>query len=334
MGCRVAGQSKATNYSSSKGCPALALGHLTHLDTWAQKSGFLLVFILENRRLLLRRSSSEGEETTNSTIAGDSWKKQGKEHHELSEIRRVDPVHGFFKGLLVVLDIRGLHELGSHTLGLPTSNSKSTSTAMKPYAQETPAFEVACLNWNKRLKMIFASYTEFLHYLNAKNRVRVAKFVENNTLFFMPPSDFLIKFFTVTRRERLHGMVLKFPLVPNSTPVQQSSHLTQYVQQIPPSQTEYSSIPVKDEQGLPVDYNRSLHEESKLLAKPLYPPIDEPPLVHSMPPDYAPNNTALRPFSFKYISMALTNQTSAVITASSEAPVATNWFNDFKALSK
>ena len=92
----------------------------------------------------------------------------------------------------------------------------------------------------------FASYTEFLCYLKAKNRAGVAKFVDNTTLFLVPPSDFLTKVLKVTGPERLYGVVLKFPLVPSSTSMQQPMHLpspsTQYMQRIPPSQAEYGSI--------------------------------------------------------------------------------------------
>ncbi|KAL5130066.1 Flowering time control protein FPA [Glycine soja] len=141
----------------------------------------------------------------------------------------------------------------------------------------------------------FASYTEFLRYLSAKNRAGVAKFVDNTTLFLVPPSDFLTRVLKVTGPERLYGVVLKFPPVPSSAPMQQPSHLpvptTQYMQHIPPSQTEYGLIPVKEEQVLPMDYNRPLHEDSKLPAKPVYPPAGGPPPVHSGPPDYSTNNT-------------------------------------------
>lgn len=141
----------------------------------------------------------------------------------------------------------------------------------------------------------FASYTEFLRYLSAKNRAGVAKFADNTTLFLVPPSDFLTKVLKVTGPERLYGVVLKFPPLPSSTPMQQSSHLpiptTQYMQQVPTSQTEYGLIPMKDEQALPVDYNRSFHEDSKLPAKAIYPPTGGPPSVQSVPSDYAHNST-------------------------------------------
>ncbi|XP_027356645.1 flowering time control protein FPA-like isoform X2 [Abrus precatorius] len=142
----------------------------------------------------------------------------------------------------------------------------------------------------------FASYTEFLRYLSAKNRAGVAKFVDNTTLFLVPPSDFLTKVLKVTGPERLYGVVLKFPPVPNSAPMQQSSHFpvpsTQYMQQIPPSQAEYGLIPVKEEQVLPMDYNRSLHEDTKLPAKPVFPLTGGHLSVQSVPTDYASNTAA------------------------------------------
>ncbi|KAL2328869.1 hypothetical protein Fmac_022296 [Flemingia macrophylla] len=141
----------------------------------------------------------------------------------------------------------------------------------------------------------FASYTEFLRYLSAKNRAGVAKFVDNTTLFLVPPSDFLTKVLKVAGPERLYGVVLKFPPMPSSAPMQQPSHVpippTQYMQQIPPSQTDYGLFPLKEEQFLPIDYNRSLHEDSKHPVKPVYPPTGGPHSVHSVPPDYAPNTT-------------------------------------------
>lgn len=140
----------------------------------------------------------------------------------------------------------------------------------------------------------FASYTEFLRYLSAKNRAGVAKFVDNTTLFLVPPSDFLTRVLKVSGPERLYGVVLKFPQVASSAPMQQASNLpvptSQFMQQIPPSHTEYGLIPIKEEQVASMDYNRQLREDSKLPSKPAYPPTGGPPSVHSVPPDYAPNN--------------------------------------------
>ncbi|KAK7341567.1 hypothetical protein VNO80_24501 [Phaseolus coccineus] len=139
----------------------------------------------------------------------------------------------------------------------------------------------------------FASYTEFLRYLSAKNRAGVAKFVDNTTLFLVPPSDFLTRVLKVSGPERLYGVVLKFPQLPSNAPMQQPSNLpvptSQYMQQIPPSLTEYGLIPMKEEQVLSMDYSRPMHEDSMLPTKPVYPPTGGPP-VHSLPPDYAPNN--------------------------------------------
>ncbi|TKY48317.1 Flowering time control protein FPA [Spatholobus suberectus] len=161
----------------------------------------------------------------------------------------------------------------------------------------------------------FASYTEFLRYLKAKNRAGVAKFADNTTLFLVPPSDFLTKVLKVTGPERLYGVVLKFPLVPTSTSMQQTMHLpspsTQYTQQIPPSQAEYGSISVKEEQVLPMDYNRLLHEDSKRPPKPFHSATGVPPSAHSVPPDYAPTYTA----SASQAGVTLTPELIATLTS-------------------
>ncbi|CAJ2679093.1 unnamed protein product [Trifolium pratense] len=142
----------------------------------------------------------------------------------------------------------------------------------------------------------FASYTEFLRYLGAKYRAGVAKFIDGTTLFLVPPSDFLTKVLKVTGPERLYGVVLKFAPVPSGAPVHQPPHLpapsNQYMQQRPPSQAEYDMNPAKEEQVLPMDYNRMLHEDSKLPAKQVYPPTGGPPSVQAAAPDYAPNTAA------------------------------------------
>ncbi|KAK7272007.1 hypothetical protein RJT34_28331 [Clitoria ternatea] len=152
----------------------------------------------------------------------------------------------------------------------------------------------------------FASYTEFLRYLKAKNRAGVAKFVDNTTLFLVPPSDFLTKVLNVRGPERLYGVVLKFPLAPSSSiPMQQAMHLpspsSQYMQQIPPSQAELGSISIKNERVLPSDHNRLLHEDSKLPPKPL----------HSVPPDYSHTNTA----SASQAGVTLTPELIATLTS-------------------
>lgn len=139
----------------------------------------------------------------------------------------------------------------------------------------------------------FASYTEFLHYLGAKNRAGVAKFDDGMTLFLVPPSDFLKTVLKVAGPERLYGVVLKFPQqVPSAPSIQQPSHLPieslQYIdkQQIPPH-TEYS-IPSKDEYAFPMEYyNRGLSEDSKLSSKPLFPPTSESFMVQSVSQEYS-----------------------------------------------
>lgn len=141
----------------------------------------------------------------------------------------------------------------------------------------------------------FGSYTEFLRYLGAKNRAGVAKF-DNTTLFLVPPSDFLTDVLKVTGPERLYGVVLKFAPVPSGVPMHQSSHLpvpsNQYMQQMPPSQAEYDMNPAKEEQVLAMNYNRMLHEDSKLPAKQVYPPTGGPSSVQPAAPDYALNTAA------------------------------------------
>ncbi|KAM5551189.1 flowering time control protein FPA [Rosa sericea] len=140
----------------------------------------------------------------------------------------------------------------------------------------------------------FASYTEFLHYLGAKNRAGVAKFDDGMTLFLVPPSDFLKTVLKVSGPERLYGVVLKFPQqVPSAASIQQPSHLpiesSQYMdkQQIPPIHAEYT-IPSKDEHVYPMEYyNRVSSEDSKLSSKPLFPPTSDSSMVQSVTQDYS-----------------------------------------------
>ncbi|XP_068332419.1 flowering time control protein FPA-like isoform X2 [Pyrus communis] len=142
----------------------------------------------------------------------------------------------------------------------------------------------------------FASYTEFLRYLGAKNRAGVAKFDDGMTLFLVPPSDFLKDVLKVAGPERLYGVVLKFPQQGPSTASMheqmQPMPPLQFIdrQQIPSSQVEYSVIPPNDDHILPMDYNRVLHEGSKLSAKPLFPPTSKSSRVQ--PQDYASSNSA------------------------------------------
>ncbi|XP_022959853.1 flowering time control protein FPA-like isoform X1 [Cucurbita moschata] len=141
----------------------------------------------------------------------------------------------------------------------------------------------------------FASYTEFLRYLGAKNRAGVAKFDDGTTMFLVPPSEFLRKVLKVAGPERLYGLILKFPQVPLSESTHQQSYLpiptSDYGerQQVLSSRAEYGSVPSKQEQLLPMDYNRVLHEETKEPPKPLL-PASEPPSVQSLPHEYVTNN--------------------------------------------
>ncbi|PON63539.1 Splicing factor-like protein [Parasponia andersonii] len=141
----------------------------------------------------------------------------------------------------------------------------------------------------------FASYTEFLRYLGAKNRAGVAKFDDGTTLFLVPPSDFLTKVLKVAGPERLYGVVLKFPQVSSSTLGQQLAHLpipSNYADrhQIPP-QMGYGVFPSKEELVLQMDYGRILHEESKIPLKPPFPPTSVSPGVQPVSQDYASNNS-------------------------------------------
>ncbi|KAL0292412.1 UNVERIFIED_CONTAM: Flowering time control protein FPA [Sesamum calycinum] len=56
----------------------------------------------------------------------------------------------------------------------------------------------------------FALYTEFLSYLIAKDWAGVANLDDGNTLFLVPPSNFLTKVLNGSAPLRLHGVVLKY----------------------------------------------------------------------------------------------------------------------------
>ncbi|KAL5703414.1 hypothetical protein ACHQM5_028509 [Ranunculus cassubicifolius] len=103
----------------------------------------------------------------------------------------------------------------------------------------------------------FASYTEFLHYLGAKNRAGVAKFDDGTTLFLVPPSDFLTKVLNVSGPERLYGVVLKLPQQKPSVSVQQQPQQTisppQFVDRHP--QTDYNHLAPKEEHVSQMEYN-------------------------------------------------------------------------------
>lgn len=144
----------------------------------------------------------------------------------------------------------------------------------------------------------FASYTEFLRYLGAKNRAGVAKFDDGTTLFLVPPSDFLTNVLKVVGPERLYGVVLKFPQqVPSGTSIPQQSYLpipsSQYIGRPQLPHSEYGVVSSKEEQGLPNDYNRVLHEDSKLPPRSLLQATHESPAMHSAPQDYTSTNAPL-----------------------------------------
>ncbi|KAF8402361.1 hypothetical protein HHK36_013315 [Tetracentron sinense] len=166
----------------------------------------------------------------------------------------------------------------------------------------------------------FASYTEFLHYLGAKDRAGVAKFDDGTTLFLVPPSDFLTKVLNISGPERLYGVVLKLPQqIPSNASIQQQQPQQpipsplQYTdrQQLPALQTDYNLIPQKEDQVFQMDYNRVVHEDSMPYpSKPLFPPTDESHSVQSVPQDY-PNNATATP----QVGMSLTPELIATLAA-------------------
>lgn len=132
----------------------------------------------------------------------------------------------------------------------------------------------------------FASYTEFLRYLGAKNRAGVAKFDDGTTLFLVPPSDFLTRVLNVAGPERLYGVVLDFPQAAPSTAAIQSQYgdVRHQASQIG------SNMMTREENTLQVGYNRTLHNGVKPPLKTLSPPSSSVPI----------NNGAVSqpPFSF------------------------------------
>ncbi|MCL7050115.1 hypothetical protein MKW94_023806 [Papaver nudicaule] len=135
----------------------------------------------------------------------------------------------------------------------------------------------------------FASYTEFLRYLGAKNRAGVAKFDDGTTLFLVPPSDFLTKVLDVSGPERLYGVVLKLPQhMPNTTaPVQQQSQPP-----IPPSPyiNRQQLLPSREEQL----YNKLSHVDSMSHHQNQVSQHNEgSPLIPSAPQDFSRNSTSL-----------------------------------------
>ncbi|XP_019053496.1 PREDICTED: flowering time control protein FPA isoform X2 [Nelumbo nucifera] len=163
----------------------------------------------------------------------------------------------------------------------------------------------------------FASYTEFLRYLGAKNRAGVAKFDDGTTLFLVPPSDFLTKVLNVSGPERLYGVVLKLPQQMPSVSIQQQQLQPpipppQYVagQHFPPLQADYSLIPQKDDHILQMDYNRASHDDSTPQPpKALLPSTDDSHVVQSVPQDYARNSAPTQ------VGVSLTPELIATLAA-------------------
>lgn len=129
----------------------------------------------------------------------------------------------------------------------------------------------------------FASYTEFLRYLGAKNRAGVAKFDDGTTLFLVPPSDFLTRVLNVAGPERLYGVVLEFPQPASSSAAIQPQYGDVQHQA---SQTG-SNMMTQEENALQVGYNRVLHDGVKPPLKTLSPPSSSVPINNgavSQPP--------------------------------------------------
>ncbi|KAH0661655.1 hypothetical protein KY284_026586 [Solanum tuberosum] len=76
----------------------------------------------------------------------------------------------------------------------------------------------------------FSSYTEFLRYLSAKDRVEVAKLCDGTHMFLVPPSDFIRKVLKVDGPACLYGVVLKYaPHTTSGTSLPLESYQPQYV---------------------------------------------------------------------------------------------------------
>uniref|UniRef100_M1DP89 RNA recognition motif-containing protein n=1 Tax=Solanum tuberosum TaxID=4113 RepID=M1DP89_SOLTU len=76
----------------------------------------------------------------------------------------------------------------------------------------------------------FSSYTEFLRYLSAKDRVEVAKLCDGTHMFLVPPSDFIRKVLKVDGPACLYGVVLKYaPHTTSGTSLPLESYQPQHV---------------------------------------------------------------------------------------------------------
>ncbi|KAL5543190.1 hypothetical protein UlMin_010900 [Ulmus minor] len=168
----------------------------------------------------------------------------------------------------------------------------------------------------------FASYTEFLRYLGAKDRAGVAKFDDGTTLFLVPPSEFLTNVLKVVGPERLYGVVLKFPPASSTAPVQQS-HLpipSQYPDRYQiPTQAEYSAAPLIEERSLQMDYRRIGLDEPKFPSKPHFPPTSESPGMQSVPQDYASNNIGAIPQAGVSLTPELIATLATLLPANAES---------------
>ncbi|KFK35180.1 hypothetical protein AALP_AA5G250300 [Arabis alpina] len=126
----------------------------------------------------------------------------------------------------------------------------------------------------------FASYTEFLRYLGSKNRAGVAKLDDGNTLFLVPPSDFLTDVLKVSGPERLYGVVLKLPPppVPAAASYRQESHPIpqSYMDQSrdSPANSNHGFYAPREDRAM-FDYNRGMQEELKPPPKSLLSPSSE-----------------------------------------------------------
>ncbi|CDP03488.1 unnamed protein product [Coffea canephora] len=129
----------------------------------------------------------------------------------------------------------------------------------------------------------FASYTEFLRYLGARNRAGVAKFDDGTTLFLVPPSDFLTNVLKVTGPERLYGVVLEFPQAASaSSNIPPSLVQPQYVdaQQQASSLTGYNEI-AQEEIGIQMGYNKVVPEDMKPPLKMLGSSLNSTPPINN-----------------------------------------------------
>lgn len=145
----------------------------------------------------------------------------------------------------------------------------------------------------------FASYTEFLRYLGAKDRAGVAKFDDGTTLFLVPPSDFLKNVLKVVGPERLYGVVLKFAFQPpgndliHQQPVATVPSSQYSDRQAIRQQSDFSQISQKEEPLLSVEYNRVLHEDLKHSSKPYIPQPTQSSSMQSAPPEYSSSSVSL-----------------------------------------